>query len=480
MDDPLELVCPQRFALPAAPSVAAAAEGRGVDLDAIRAAFAALARASRVPARRGRRRAARPDRAGDSHGRPRGASSALPLLVVARARLGTINHTLLTLEAIERRGLALAGVVISHGPRADLASDRGEPRGAARATRRPPRRRDRAASARGVGAGGRDRPRSRCCRLSAQRGFARKTSRPPTQVCDDLAGVEQRDEVRARAGAQRAALALDARAAAPAAACRRRLRHAKLMTRQRSALRIAQSSVEQAAGEAPVRAAASATPSLRSRSAPSHAGGADAASATSMRSLIRIERDRLGARRERGASRGCTCAPSRSGRSRAGLVQDEPGKAAGARGRRRARGGAATHRVEEMRHVAGAVRDATSRRSRPSRACGRARCATPRRARSASSRRAPGSSGASVTSRSAEPARSKISAPSRRVVGTDAVGRLRARGLGPDPGAFEVDADRHRARPVAVAPSAAAIRSMRVRSSEAGQATVVARNAVTP
>jgi dethiobiotin synthetase len=38
--------------------------------------------------------------------------------------LGTINHTLLTLEAIDRRGLRLAGVVISHGPRAISSSDR--------------------------------------------------------------------------------------------------------------------------------------------------------------------------------------------------------------------------------------------------------------------------------------------------------------------------------------------------------------------
>jgi dethiobiotin synthetase len=35
VDDPLDDVCPQRFALPAAPIVAAAAEGREVDLDAI-------------------------------------------------------------------------------------------------------------------------------------------------------------------------------------------------------------------------------------------------------------------------------------------------------------------------------------------------------------------------------------------------------------------------------------------------------------
>jgi dethiobiotin synthase len=39
----------------------------------------------------------------------------LPLILVARSTLGTINHALLSLEAIRRRGLPLAGVVIN-GP----------------------------------------------------------------------------------------------------------------------------------------------------------------------------------------------------------------------------------------------------------------------------------------------------------------------------------------------------------------------------
>ncbi|MEG6509217.1 dethiobiotin synthase [Methyloligella sp. 2.7D] len=36
----------------------------------------------------------------------------LPLIVVARSGLGTINHTLLTLEAARRRGLTIAGVIM--------------------------------------------------------------------------------------------------------------------------------------------------------------------------------------------------------------------------------------------------------------------------------------------------------------------------------------------------------------------------------
>lgn len=39
----------------------------------------------------------------------------LPVILVTRSTLGTINHTLLSLEAIRRRGLHLAGVVVN-GP----------------------------------------------------------------------------------------------------------------------------------------------------------------------------------------------------------------------------------------------------------------------------------------------------------------------------------------------------------------------------
>jgi dethiobiotin synthetase len=39
----------------------------------------------------------------------------LPVLLVARSTIGTINHTLLSLEALRRRGLPIAGVVMN-GP----------------------------------------------------------------------------------------------------------------------------------------------------------------------------------------------------------------------------------------------------------------------------------------------------------------------------------------------------------------------------
>ncbi len=43
------------------------------------------------------------------------AASALPAIVVARSTLGTINHTLLTLEALRGREIQIAGVVLN-GP----------------------------------------------------------------------------------------------------------------------------------------------------------------------------------------------------------------------------------------------------------------------------------------------------------------------------------------------------------------------------
>jgi dethiobiotin synthetase len=44
----------------------------------------------------------------------------LPIVVVARAGLGTINHTLLTVEAIARDGLEIAAVVLSQRPEDEL------------------------------------------------------------------------------------------------------------------------------------------------------------------------------------------------------------------------------------------------------------------------------------------------------------------------------------------------------------------------
>ncbi len=122
VDDPIECICPQRFALPAAPTVAAAAEDRHVDLDAVRSAFATLAARYPMLVVEGAGGLLVPAAKGTCMG-DLAAELRLPLLIVARAVLGTINHTLLTLEAAERRDLPLAGVVISHGSGRLAAAD---------------------------------------------------------------------------------------------------------------------------------------------------------------------------------------------------------------------------------------------------------------------------------------------------------------------------------------------------------------------
>jgi dethiobiotin synthetase len=48
----------------------------------------------------------------------------LPILIAARPGLGTINHTLLTLEAARARGLGVAGVVLTPWPTAPTELER--------------------------------------------------------------------------------------------------------------------------------------------------------------------------------------------------------------------------------------------------------------------------------------------------------------------------------------------------------------------
>lgn len=109
---PEERISPQRFKAALAPPVAARAEGRSVDSRLLRSGtnwwrdqvdflivegvgglLSPLTETESVA-----------DLAKDL---------GFPLLIVARAGLGTINHTLLTLEAAQRRNLQVVGVVLN-------------------------------------------------------------------------------------------------------------------------------------------------------------------------------------------------------------------------------------------------------------------------------------------------------------------------------------------------------------------------------
>lgn len=61
----------------------------------------------------------------------------LPIVVVARARIGTINHSLLTIEAARRRGLRVLGLVVSGMPRRPSPAEAGAPGEIAREGRTP-------------------------------------------------------------------------------------------------------------------------------------------------------------------------------------------------------------------------------------------------------------------------------------------------------------------------------------------------------
>ena len=107
-----DVVAPLRYAPPVAPSVAAALEGPPFSIAPTHAALAAAtARGATFAIVEGAGGLLVPY--DDTLlGADVAAALGFPLLVVARAQLGTINHTLLTLAEARHRGLAVAGVVL--------------------------------------------------------------------------------------------------------------------------------------------------------------------------------------------------------------------------------------------------------------------------------------------------------------------------------------------------------------------------------
>jgi dethiobiotin synthetase len=118
-------VCPYAFKLPAAPAQAAAAEGIQLDVDDLAAHGRALAQSGDFLLVEGAGGLLVPY-AGSQTGADLAARLALPLLVVARTALGTINHTSLTLLEARRRNLPLAGYLLNRTT-PDLAPHELEP-----------------------------------------------------------------------------------------------------------------------------------------------------------------------------------------------------------------------------------------------------------------------------------------------------------------------------------------------------------------
>jgi len=105
---PEDLVNPYRFRPAIAPHLAAAQAGEAISLDRIRDAYAGLCqRADRVVVE-GAGGLLVPLGAGKDF-RDLAALLALPVILVVGMRLGCLNHALLTAEALQARGLRLAG-----------------------------------------------------------------------------------------------------------------------------------------------------------------------------------------------------------------------------------------------------------------------------------------------------------------------------------------------------------------------------------
>ena len=120
----LERVCPQRFLTPAAPHIAAAAEGKSIDAELLRDGIEYWRARCEVILVEGVGGLLSP-LGEDLYVADLADEFAFPLVVVSRNALGTINATLQTLitAATFRDGLEIAGVVLNNPtPRSDDAS----------------------------------------------------------------------------------------------------------------------------------------------------------------------------------------------------------------------------------------------------------------------------------------------------------------------------------------------------------------------
>lgn len=111
---PLDVVVPQRKRAPVAPAVAARSEPPAFSLARTRDALAHLTSLSPALLLVEGAGGLLVPYAEDLLAADVAAALELPLLLVARASLGTINHTLLTLSEARRRNLPVAGVILSH------------------------------------------------------------------------------------------------------------------------------------------------------------------------------------------------------------------------------------------------------------------------------------------------------------------------------------------------------------------------------
>jgi dethiobiotin synthetase len=118
---PLDEVCPYRFRAPLAPSVAAALEGRAVDVEALEALVRRRADTADVLLVEGAGGLLVP-LDGRSTYLDLAVRLAMPVVIVGANRLGTINHCALTARVAAAGGLAVEGFILSQTTPATDAS----------------------------------------------------------------------------------------------------------------------------------------------------------------------------------------------------------------------------------------------------------------------------------------------------------------------------------------------------------------------
>lgn len=128
LNEPLDLVCPVRLRLPLAPANAAPLEGKRLDVATVAETICHYLGQHEVTLVEGIGGAAVPIKENylvSDFAKDLG----LPVLIVARSALGTINHTLLTVEHLRSKDVSIFGVVFNRtfGGALDLAEEVGPP-----------------------------------------------------------------------------------------------------------------------------------------------------------------------------------------------------------------------------------------------------------------------------------------------------------------------------------------------------------------
>ena len=125
-EDSRGLTAPQIFAFPGSPHLAAALEGKRVDIEKISSAVTQVSRSYDVTLVEGAGGLAVPLTM-DLLTADLVAERKWPVVLVVSGKLGSLNHALLSLEALARREMTLRGIVYDYAPDVDPVIDRDTP-----------------------------------------------------------------------------------------------------------------------------------------------------------------------------------------------------------------------------------------------------------------------------------------------------------------------------------------------------------------